>query len=81
MRDICEVINSLLKVVPEEQTEFRSELSELLVNINERIPRAAPEMFGEWWRQANVIINMNLPQQGKFLDWQKKVVSIWTKKA
>jgi len=74
MRDLCEVINELLLVIPEE----KSELKEILEDKKQSIEIAPPEMIFSWWNEiGDILYNHVFSDFYPEIAWQAEVEKIW----
>ncbi len=70
-RDIGEVIDRMLAVVPEGETELRARLKK----VQEKSWFTAPEAMGSVWRYLSLVLSDAMPEADT-VDWQAKVCRI-----
>lgn len=75
MRNLCEVIDQMLAVIPEDQTELRASLK----NHKQSAEFAPPEMISIHWNNVGdtlyyYVFSNFYPEIG----WQEKIERIWT---
>lgn len=71
-RSIHEVIDSILKVIPEvEDDSLRDRLNE----INQSALYTPPEAMWVWWRELKRTLDIHLGEPGD-VEWKKKVSAI-----
>ena len=74
MRNIVDVLNEMIKVVP-------SDMGDRFKHIIEKCDYTPPESVGIRWKDAQIILSGSLPKDPKDLnEWQKKALKIWTGK-
>ena len=76
MRNIVDVVDQILLVIPKEEHSFRAELK----SLRSSALYAAPESTKMWWSEFQRIINDYLPHPNKCEDWQLHVGSIFIDK-
>ena len=72
MRDLYELIDRMIKLIPKCESSFINSLN----SVKTSIPYTAPEAMSNNFHKVNSIINFEIEQLDK--DWKKHVVYIWT---
>ncbi len=72
MRNIAEVIDQMLKQIPEEEVAIRA----ALLDNYDSICYAAPEMIPTWWQEVGSTLSYHILKP--FKPWEITVISIWT---
>lgn len=72
MRDLNAVLNQVLTVIPAEYISLRTQL----MRIQDEIPYTAPEIIILRWREAQNILNEQIPTYGT-AEWATIVQHIW----
>ena len=75
MRDLCEVIDKMLEVIPEDQTILR----EKLFDHYEAVMITPPEMILFRWNEVgDTLFQYIFSDFYPEIEWQSKVEKIWT---
>jgi hypothetical protein len=70
MRNIGEVIDKIIALIPPEETDFIHDLD----GVMDSIRYSPPENIGMWWNELSRVIGDYLPPSlGECNDWQMKV--------
>jgi hypothetical protein len=72
MRNLLEVIDRILEVVPDKRS-WKS-LRDQLKDVKASASLSSPELMGEWWSECAEVLNCSIPQART--DWQQKIVRI-----
>ena len=76
MRNIVDVVDQMLRVLPADEAAFKGEL----VSLRSSALYAAPESARMWWSEFHRIINDYLPHPDKCTDWQLQIGMIFMDK-
>lgn len=76
MRNLIDVINAMIAVVPQAETEFLVPLDDFRSNVE----FAAPERMFFWWAKIAGFLEETFPAPADLKAWQRDVVAIWTAK-
>lgn len=79
MRDIRDVINSMLAQVPDEP-EYEHLISSL-EKILQSVPYSPPENRQLWWEELTYLVNDTMPPPESIKGWQLNFVNIFQNKA
>jgi DNA mismatch repair protein MutH len=80
MRQLDEVINQMLSVIPTDKTDviLRTRLVVDLHSHLDSIMYSAPELTGMRWNNVADTLRYHIPKDEKmWTTWQKEVVKIW----
>lgn len=75
MRNLPDVINNIIEVIPDSEDQLITELNEL----KESTMFTAPEAIGRKWEILMLVINYHL-QYPPEKDWERKVGNIFANK-
>ena len=75
MRDLCEVIDQMLEVIPEEEMKLR----EALIDHKESIEISPPEMMLIQWNEVgDTLYHYVFSDFYPEIKWQAQIEKIWT---
>lgn len=78
MRNIYDVVDRMIPLIPEDEGALLFELR----SLRQSALYAAPESARMWWTEFHRVINEYLPPPGSQLtEWQTSVVNIFMDKA
>ncbi len=73
MRNIVDVVDQMLLLLPYDESAFRAELH----SLRQSALYAAPETTRMWWAEFQRIINDYLPHPDECSDWQLHIGNIF----
>jgi hypothetical protein len=73
MRNLSEVINKILREIPESNQKFINELKNNLSSVS----CAAPKLIPMWWNEVYATIQGNIPEKLN-KEWHFKILSIFS---
>ena len=77
MRNLCEVIEKIIKEIPIEQEPVKANLRK----VQQDLAYAAPETIRDWWFMTWEKLCSILPTEYEKCNyWQKEVADIWMDK-
>lgn len=76
MRNLVKVIDEMIKVIPEENEEFISELKRIQ---SDQIQWTAPESMVRWEEISYTLQDYAIEEPME--EWQYKILSIWSMKS
>lgn len=71
MRNLIKVIDEMLEVIPDTETDLIAQLR----SVQKSARYAAPEMAGYWWRIGEDALMRTVPNPTD--GWQKRMAAIW----
>jgi hypothetical protein len=72
MRNLYEVIEKMIEIIPEENNSLISQLKDIQASVS----FAAPELRSFWWNECANTLNSNIVDITE--DWQIKLGSIFS---
>lgn len=72
MRNLFEVINQILSLIPSDKTDF----IQSLISAKESVAFAPPELMRYWWRTCAEILEENMTASIDH-EWEKEIIKIW----
>ena len=75
-RKLTDVIDEILEIIPEQETDFINQLKDIHASVS----CAPPELFGTWWSETYETLWSNIPPKPTEY-WQYKVLSIFSTKS
>lgn len=77
MRNIYDVVDRMIPLIPKDEAALLGELH----SLRQSALYAAPESARMWWSEFHRIINEYLPHPSECTDWQLNVGNIFMDKA
>ncbi len=78
MRELFEVVEKMLPLVPKDKTDFIQALESIKVSA----AFAPPELMHFWWKSCAEVLYDHIPDdpEPNGEDWEKELVKIWQDK-